>query len=242
MPQIRICLWSSPRNISTALMYSFAQRKDTRVIDEPLYAHYLKVSNADHPGRDEILSDMENDGEKVVKEIIEGNYDEEIIFFKQMTHHLTAIDESFLERVCNIFLIRNPVQIISSFAEVIPDVTMRDIGIERQFDLYNKLKALGQDTVVLDSGEILKDPENVLRKLCGAVSITFDPCMLQWKAGPIKEDGIWAKYWYKNVHSSTGFEIQRTSTRTLPSHLKQLSEQCLPYYEKMLEASIKKDL
>jgi len=220
-------------------MYSFARRKDTRVFDEPLYAHYLRISNADHPGRDEILSDMENDGEKVVREIIEGEYPDEVIFFKQMTHHLTAIDESFLERVSNIFLIRNPAQIISSFAEVIPVVTMRDIGIERQFDLYNKLKASGLNPVVLDSGEILKDPENVLRKLCSSVGIPFDKCMLQWKAGPLKEDGIWAKYWYRNVHCSTGFEMQKTSSRTLSAHLKPLSEQCLPYYEKMFEVSIK---
>ena len=39
-----ICLWSSPRNISTALMYSFAQREDTEVVDEALYAHYLLQS------------------------------------------------------------------------------------------------------------------------------------------------------------------------------------------------------
>jgi len=37
---IRINLWSSPRNVSTALMYSFAQRLDTTVVDEPLYAYY----------------------------------------------------------------------------------------------------------------------------------------------------------------------------------------------------------
>lgn len=36
----RICLWSGPRNVSTALMY-LAQRADTVVYDEPLYAHYL---------------------------------------------------------------------------------------------------------------------------------------------------------------------------------------------------------
>ncbi|MEL0010468.1 MAG: sulfotransferase family protein, partial [Bacteroidota bacterium] len=36
----RICLWSGPRNISTALMYSFGQRSDTTIVDEPLYAHY----------------------------------------------------------------------------------------------------------------------------------------------------------------------------------------------------------
>ncbi|MEO8447611.1 MAG: sulfotransferase family protein [bacterium] len=239
MPQRRICLWSSPRNISTALMYSFAQRKDTRVIDEPLYAHYLRVSNAHHPGRDEILSDMENDGEKVVTEIIEREYPEEVIFFKQMTHHLTGIDESFLERVSNIFLIRNPAQIISSFAEVIPDVTMRDIGIERQFDLYNNLKASGQHPVILDSGEILKDPEKVLHTLCSTVGIPFDYLMLHWKAGPLKEDGIWAKYWYENVHCTTGFKIQKTSNRILPTQLKPLSEKCMPYYEKMFEDSIK---
>ena len=45
----RICLWSGPRNVSTALMYAFAQRPDTAVVDEPLYAHYLRVSGADHP-------------------------------------------------------------------------------------------------------------------------------------------------------------------------------------------------
>ena len=49
----RICLWSCPRNVSTALMYSFAQRRDTKVFDEPLYAHYLSESKANHPGREE---------------------------------------------------------------------------------------------------------------------------------------------------------------------------------------------
>ena len=48
-----VCLWSGPRNVSTALMYSFAQRPDTRVVDEPLYGHYLRVSGAEHPGDQE---------------------------------------------------------------------------------------------------------------------------------------------------------------------------------------------
>ena len=60
-----ICLWSCPRNVSTALMYSFAQREDTQVFDEPLYAYYLKNSNSIHPGRKEILSSQERNGKKV---------------------------------------------------------------------------------------------------------------------------------------------------------------------------------
>ena len=35
-----INLISGPRNISTALMYSFAQRSDCQVWDEPFYANY----------------------------------------------------------------------------------------------------------------------------------------------------------------------------------------------------------
>ena len=29
--------------------------------------------------------------------------------------------------------------------------------------------------------------------------------MLNWDRGGIKEDGVWAKYWYENVHNSEGF-------------------------------------
>ena len=53
---IRIAMWSGPRNLSTALMRSFGNRPDTAVSDEPFYAHYLKATGIDHPGRDEILS------------------------------------------------------------------------------------------------------------------------------------------------------------------------------------------
>ena len=42
-----INLIAGPRNLSTAIMYSFAQRKDCVVIDEPFYGHYLSNSELD---------------------------------------------------------------------------------------------------------------------------------------------------------------------------------------------------
>ena len=62
---IRINVWSGPRNISTALMYSFAQRGDTRVFDEPLYAHYLTHTDARtyHPGAEDVIAAQDDDGE-----------------------------------------------------------------------------------------------------------------------------------------------------------------------------------
>ena len=52
---MRINLISGPRNISTALMYSFAQRADTTVVDEPFYGFYLDQTKIPHPGREEVL-------------------------------------------------------------------------------------------------------------------------------------------------------------------------------------------
>lgn len=55
-------LLSGPRNVSTALMYSFAQRADCSVVDEPLYGHYLRLTRAPQPHRDELLNQLETDG------------------------------------------------------------------------------------------------------------------------------------------------------------------------------------
>ena len=64
-----INLISGPRNLSTALMYSFSRRPDTKVIDEPFYAHYLSKTGIDHPGKEETLSFMSSDITKVIKHI-----------------------------------------------------------------------------------------------------------------------------------------------------------------------------
>ena len=57
--------------------------------------------------------------------------------------------------------------------------------------------------------------------------------MLKWPKGGIKEDGTWAKYWYKNVHNSSGFSKQKTSTRELPIECESLYIESLTYYNKL---------
>lgn len=39
-------------------------------------------------------------------------------------------------------------------------------------------------------------------------------CVLfRWEAGPIPEDGVWAPWWYKSVHESTGFSSPKKYPR-----------------------------
>ena len=232
-----ICLWSCPRNVSTALMYSFAQREDVCVFDEPLYAHYLKVSGAKHPGREEVLRVLENDGNKVVQEVILQKSDK-ILFHKLMAHFLIDIDTEFLSLVTNILFIRHPQEIISSYSKVIKNPTIDDVGIKKQYDLYLDLENRGRLPIVLDAKYLLQNPELILRKICLLLEIQFDKKMLKWKKGGRIEDGVWEKYWYKNIHKSTGFVRNITQSVTLGKSNSLLVKECLPYYKFLTSKSI----
>lgn len=235
----RICLWSGPRNISTALMYSFAQRQDTKVFDEPLYAYYLNNTKAKeyHPGAKEILAFMENDGQKVIEMMLTDN-SKPVLFFKHMTKHLLNLNKVFLKDVVNIILTRDPEEMLPSFDRVIKQPTIEDVGYKHHIDLINYMDNNDIEYVVLDSKKVLMNPKDVLQKLCDAIDIPFDEHMLFWQAGALKEDGIWAKYWYKSVHQSTGFQEYNPKQVELPEHLLPLLDSCRPIYETLLKKTI----
>ena len=224
-------------------MYSFAQRADTTVYDEPLYAHYLVNSSARdyHPGADEIIATMENDGEKVVADTILGPQPTGIAFFKQMTHHLVELDQSFMAETVNVMLTRHPRDMLPSYARQVSKPTLRDVGYKMHLDLVEYLRTLGQEPAVLDSEATLRNPRGVLRELCDRIDIPFDEAMLSWPAGARPEDGIWAEYWYDSVHRSTGFQVYEPSTKPFPEHLKALFDECMPYYVALAKEAITAD-
>jgi hypothetical protein len=231
-----IHLISGPRNISTALMYSFAQRSDTTVVDEPFYACYLSKTKVNHPGKEEVLKAQSSD-EEIVKKQLFRNHEKPVLFIKNMAHHIAVLErDDFLEQCISVFLIRNPKQLIASYAEVMEKPAMRDIGIEHEYHLFEKLKH--KHPIVIDSGLVLENPESVLRQVCERVGLNFESEMLSWPSGPKPYDGVWAPYWYANVHRSTGFEKQSTSERPLPDHLYSLYEEADVYYKKLLQYAL----
>lgn len=242
MEPLRLCLWSGPRNVSTALMYSFAQRPDTRVFDEPLYAHYLRVTGLNHPGRDEVLASQENDGDTVVREKILGLCDRPILFMKQMAHHLVELDRSFLKHTVNVILVRDPHDMLRSLRHQIPEPRLEDTGLAVASGLLEQLRGLGQDPLVLESKQVLLDPENILRQLCARVGIPFSEKMLRWEAGARPEDGVWAPYWYHNVHRSTGFGPYRQKTGPFPRELEAVLAECRPHYEALFQQALEPEV
>ena len=234
-----ICLWSGPRNVSTALMYSFAQRQDIRVVDEPLYGHYLRVSRAPHPGRDAIMESMDCDGDAVMESLLrqQDSMTTARLFLKHMTHHLVELDPAFLRRTSNIFLIRDPREMLPSLVIQLPNAVLADTGLQKQWELFSELRSAGQSPMIIDSRELLLDPRGILARLCQHLDLEFDAAMLSWPPGPIAEDGVWAPYWYQSVHKSTGFAPYRRK-RGFPARLEGLYAECSPWYEKLFEHAL----
>lgn len=223
-------LISSPRNVSTALMYAFYHRGDMKVFDEPYYGYYLKRTGADHPGREEIIASMELDIQKIDQSII-NSAKKSHVFVKNMAHHFLDFDLPTEDHYLNIFLIRNPIRIINSFSKVIENPTLTDIGVKRQYELLEYAKANHLKFVIVDSTDLLLDPEKHMEALCEALSLPLTSSMTKWESGSIPADGIWAKYWYQSVHTHQGLERQEPQKIKLDKQYHKLQEEAMFYFE-----------
>ena len=235
---LRIAVWSGPRNISTAMMRAWGNRPDTFVCDEPLYAHYLRVTGLAHPGAEEVIARHESDWSKAVAWLTEAAPEQKPIFYqKHMTHHLLPeIDRGWLDRVTNCFLIRHPREVITSYIAKNNDPTLEDVGFIQQAEIFDWVRAhTGSIPAVLDAKDIQEDPRRLLGLLCEALSVDFSEAMLSWSPGLRPTDGVWAKHWYKEVETSTSFRPYKPKPEPVPERLGDIYEKCLEFYERLYE-------
>jgi hypothetical protein len=224
-------MWSGPRTVSTALMRSFGNRPDTVVADEPLYAFYLARTGISHPGREEILASMPTGWREVLDDLTSAPLPagKSVYYGKHMTHHLLPeVDRAALAPLRHAYLIRDPAELLASYAKVRSQPTLEDLGIVQQAEIFATCPG-----PVLDSRDLLEDPEGTLRALCAALGIPFSAAMLSWAPGPRDTDGVWGPYWYDSVWRSTGFGPYRAPGAPLPAGLAALAERCRPYYERL---------
>lgn len=238
----RVAMWSGPRNISTAMMRSWGARADAIVCDEPLYAHYLSVTKDDrHPGYAETLSGHENDWRRVADWLTGPLPTGKTVFYqKHMAHHLLPnIARDWIDSLTNCLLIRRPDAVLASLTEFFPDPSPEDTGLPQQVEIFNRLRdRTGETPPVVDSRDMLLDPEGMQTKLCQRVGLEFDPAMLSWEPGLRETDGAWSPYWYNKVAVTTSFGPYREPNVELSPELQDVYEQCQPLYEQLYSERI----
>lgn len=241
---IGIAMWSGPRNISTAMMRSFENRADTVVVDEPFYACYLHTSGMDHPMREEVIASQSTDWREVAAGLSVDREGVAFVYQKHMTHHmLSQIDLDWAATMRNCFLIRDPASVVSSYVRKRDSVTEQDIGIKRQYQLYQDISSIsGQEIPVIDTAAFLSNPERGLRSLCELLGVPFCENMLGWPVGRRSSDGVWASHWYQAVEQSTGFQATNsppTTTRaSLSSEQRAVVDEADEYYQRLLAKAV----
>jgi hypothetical protein len=217
-------------------MRSWGSRPDTFVCDEPLYAHYLERTGVDHPGRDEVMAAHERDWRRVTAWLTGPVPEGRAVFYqKHMAHHLLPeIDRAWIAALSNVFLIRDPDEMLASLSRVLPSPRIEDTGLPQQWELFeSERRRTGKVPPVIDARDVLTDPRHALQRLCAALDVQFSESMLTWEAGRRPTDGAWAPYWYASVEKSTRFQPHAPKPRRLEARLAPLAAECRRHYEKL---------
>ena len=233
---VRVAMWSGPRNISTAMMRSWGNRPDTFVCDEPLYAHYLHKTGRDHPGAAAVIAAGQTDVSRVTEWLLGPVPRGKRVFYqKHMAHHLLPdMDRGWLRRLTNCFLIREPREVLTSLIKHVPDATLPDTGYPQQAEIFDLVRHwTGRLPLVLDARDVLNDPRRILSLLCAAVGVEFTDKMLSWEPGLRDTDGVWAKYWYKEVETTTSFRPYKPKDEPVPPHMQGMLAECQRFYDRL---------
>ena|SRR3990167_6852814 len=229
-------MWSPSRGLSTATMYSFSQRKDTKVLDEPFHGWFFKT----HPGLkrrlfDEVIAAMDCDIDSVIENLEKEGDSGKVILAKHIGNQTEGLDLEKLKQFEHFILIRHPAQVAISFDKtVMQNPEPWDLSFPFLDGILSKLIEWGRKPIVINAEDILQNPPEALEKLCNALEIPYDDAMLTWSSGARPEDGLWGSYCYSNIHNSSGF-VQRDKVTELkvPPHLEKVVDECLPIYNKI---------
>jgi hypothetical protein len=201
-----------------------------------LYAHYLLHTGLRHPGAEEVIARHPTDWRQVTEWLtgpVPGG--KPIFYQKQMSHHLLPhIDRGWLGQVTSCFLIREPREMLTSLLKFIPLPTLADTGLPQQAEIFRQTAERdGTPPPVIDARDVLDDPRRILTGLCAALGVAFDERMLSWPPGPRDTDGVWAKHWYAQVVTTTGFGTYKSKDEPVPDELLPLLDQCQELYESL---------
>lgn len=239
---LRLAMWSGPRNVSTALMRSWENRGDTLVVDEPFYGHYLAITGLRHPGADEVIASQSRDW-RVVAASLHAPLPAgvRVHYQKHMSHHLLpGMGREWLDGLTHAFLLRDPREMLLSLDQKLDRITVADSGLAQQVEIFDYVRAkTGTTPAVIDAHDLLANPRAMLMRLCDVLGIDFTERMLAWRPGRRDTDGVWAKYWYHAVESSTGFSRWQPREGVLAPELEAVERECRPLYDRLFAHRLK---
>lgn len=232
---LMLVLWSAPRSRSTAFYRMMIERGDFTGVHEP-FSHVAVFGNTDISGRPVATA------QEVLAELRSLAATRQV-FVKDTTdrrHPEALADGRFLaEDAQHTFLIRHPRETIRSYLAVRRNPRIHEIGFEAQYEVYTKVRRLtGRDPLVVDAGDLINRPAEIIKAYCAHIGIDFRPHALTWQPSVRPEWQGGFSHWFTNVAASSGLAEVPGGHRLDADQHPMLSTYLayhLPFYQKLYE-------
>jgi hypothetical protein len=218
-----LALWAHPRSLSTALERILIERGDFEVMHEPFSVVYYLHERRSYAAHANFDSAETADYDSIRNKIVQAA-NRRPVCFKDMCYHChdhVIGDDAFLERITNVFLIRDPRQAIASHYAKNPHVTSEEIGYEKQANVFRKVTQLtGAPPAVIAAEDLQQNPTGLLSALWHRIGAEDRPEAINWQAGHREQWDHW-KQWHREVAQSSGIQPGQTDyAETVDNHSK----------------------
>lgn len=209
-------LWATPRSTSTAFEWMMRQRGDLICFHEPFGMAWYQGPEARAPRPAPVDRQRPEATFEKIWNDIQDAAEKRPVFVKDMPHHTDHLwSDAFLDRITHSFLIRDPAKVLASLHRSYQKAGMEDgfepheISFGPQQDLFDTLKARGAAAPILDSDDMLEDPDGMVRVYCDAIGIPFIRDALSWEPGA-RDDVLWYdgndEIWHASLRDSDGLK------------------------------------
>ena len=232
-----IFLWTHVRARSSAFGRAMLERGDLAMFHEP-FGRTFYHSDEREVERFEVTDpDPAHRFEPTLGRILAAA-ETEPVFVKEMAFQaIGRMTEEMLSRFQNTFLVRHPAEMLPSLYARQPDYTHREVGYAELLALYQKVYALTEERpVVVEAGDLQRDPHGIMRAYCARVGLPFKPEALSWEPG-LPSRFVWFEggSWHTSLSQSRGLGAlaapsEHPPVESVPA-LKALYEEVLPIYE-----------
>lgn len=233
-----VALWAIPRSTSTAFEWMMRQRGDLDCLHEPFGEAWYQGENPLWPRFTAGEKTTQGLTIESVWEDIKVRAEKGPVFLKDFPHYINHMwTPEFLSQFTHAFLIRDPAKTITSVYDKWPDFDELEVGFPEQRALFDLLSALnGSPPPVIDSDDLLENPEGMVEAFCAAVDIPFLPEALSWEPGADTGDYSWwdGGSFHENLRNSTGLKPQKRRYVELadaPERVRRVHRRMKPHYD-----------
>lgn len=232
-----LALWATPRSTSTAFEWMMRMRGDMACFHEPFGEAWYQGEDARWP---RIKADSLRTPGLTFDSVWQSLKDaaqKGPTFSKDFPHYIKHLwSDAFLDYFDHSFLIRDPAKVTTSMAKHWPDFHLEETAFVEQRELFDRLSdRFGEAPAVIDSDDLLENPQGIVAAYCHAVGIPFIAEALSWEPGDRSEVSWYnGGSWHANLRDSDGLKAQPrryVDISQSSDHVKQIYEIVLPHYQ-----------